>query len=545
MVAIDKLSIVNPQGETIVGILNTKLGVDTGRQQPRIILIGHGDLGHKDGLFFGLLAQGLPYSSFRFDFRGNGESDGKPGYANMKEDADDIATVATHFENEGYEVYGIIGHSRGAIACLKYASTCRKPIPHVINCSGRYKMTDKKCPETDALLDKHGYFDWPVKQRDGITSIQVTREDVDKFTGWDNSHVKNMPLTTCVLTVHGINDKNVPVYNAAMYANAIPNHTLALLPDTDHNFTGHHQDVVKTIVDHLNKHEDDAYEKMTTMNLHSGVIVPRWIDVQGVKNFRDLGGWPIKDGSGYVRERTIFRCGHLGEITPDGIKVLQGLNVKAVFDFRSEPEAERYGSLPVELGIDLFPNAVYVTKEFDPKNLALALKNYCSGPQGMAKTYLDTLENGKQSFGNVLHHIIKEFKPDARNSMIVHCTAGKDRTGLWCMLLLGLCGVDDEVIAREYALSNLGYWLSDEEVQRHADHIKIPVEIMKLTCSAPYEAMKACLAAVKEQYGSIELYVQNECGLSADECNKLRQLMVVPIPFEQKQFYRGQMTASS
>ncbi|ORZ25512.1 Tyrosine/serine-protein phosphatase IphP-type [Absidia repens] len=194
------------------------------------------------------------------------------------------------------------------------------------------------------------------------------------------------------------------------------------------------------------------------MNLHSGVIVPRWIDVQGVKNFRDLGGWLVKDGTGYVRERTIFRCGHLGEITPDGIKVLQGLNVKAVFDFRSEPEAELFGSLPVELGIKLFPNAVYATKKFDPKNWALALENFCSGPPGMAKTYLETLENGKEPFGNVLYHIIKEFKPDTRNSMVVHCTAGKDRTGLWCMLLLGLCGVDDEVIAREYALSNLGYW---------------------------------------------------------------------------------------
>ncbi|ORZ25520.1 hypothetical protein BCR42DRAFT_9588 [Absidia repens] len=57
--------------------------------------------------------------------------------------------------------------------------------------------------------------------------------------------------------------------------------------------------------------------------------------------------------------------------------------------------------------------------------------------------------------------------------------------------------------------------------------------------------MKICLASLKEQYGSIELYVQNECGLSVDECNKLRQVMVVPIPFEQKQFYRGQVTTSS
>lgn len=40
-------------------------------------------LGHKDYLFHRVLAQELPYSSFRFDFRGNGESTGEPGYANM------------------------------------------------------------------------------------------------------------------------------------------------------------------------------------------------------------------------------------------------------------------------------------------------------------------------------------------------------------------------------------------------------------------------------------------------------------------------------
>ena len=39
------------------------------------------------------------------------------------------------------------------------------------------------------------------------------------------------------------------------------------------------------------------------------VCIPRWIDVQGVKNFRDIGGWPVRDGSGYIRERFVFRCG--------------------------------------------------------------------------------------------------------------------------------------------------------------------------------------------------------------------------------------------
>lgn len=54
--------------------------------------------------------------------------------------------------------------------------------------------------------------------------------------------------------------------------------------------------------------------------------------------------------------------------------------------------------------------------------------------------------------------MIEHHSRQSTDAIIVHCTAGKDRTGVFCMLLLGLCGVDEEIIAREYALSNLGYW---------------------------------------------------------------------------------------
>jgi protein tyrosine/serine phosphatase len=54
--------------------------------------------------------------------------------------------------------------------------------------------------------------------------------------------------------------------------------------------------------------------------------------------------------------------------------------------------------------------------------------------------------------------MIEHCSITSTKSLIVHCTAGKDRTGIFGMLLLGLCGVDEEIIANEYALSNLGYW---------------------------------------------------------------------------------------
>ncbi|KAI8384055.1 hypothetical protein BD560DRAFT_293266, partial [Blakeslea trispora] len=173
----------------IVGILQEK-PVLNATQQPRLALIVHGVLGHKDYLFQRLLAQELPLSSFRFDLRGNGESTGSPGFANMLEDTEDIHTVAEYFETKGYQIYAVIGHSRGAIAAFKYATSCEKPLAIMVNISGRYKMNDNQIETTnrhltDSLLKK-GYFDWHVKQRDRIVTIKVTQDQVDKFYSWSN-----------------------------------------------------------------------------------------------------------------------------------------------------------------------------------------------------------------------------------------------------------------------------------------------------------------------------------------------------------------------
>lgn len=68
------------------------------------------------------------------------------------------------------------------------------------------------------------------------------------------------------------------------------------------------------------------------------------------------------------------------------------------------------------------------------------------------------LESGKKLIGDVFRYMIKELSIHERKAIAIHCTAGKDRTGVFVMTLLGLCGVDDEIIAKEYELTNLGYF---------------------------------------------------------------------------------------
>ena len=70
--------------------------------------------------------------------------------------------------------------------------------------------------------------------------------------------------------------------------------------------------------------------------------------------------------------------------------------------------------------------------------------------------YTEILENAPDSYGTIFRHLLNE----PERPLIIHCTAGKDRTGVVCALLLSLCGVDDETISDEYALTEIG--LSDE-----------------------------------------------------------------------------------
>ncbi len=62
------------------------------------------------------------------------------------------------------------------------------------------------------------------------------------------------------------------------------------------------------------------------------------------------------------------------------------------------------------------------------------------------------MKSAPPSYRKILFHIANEpSKP-----LIIHCTAGKDRTGVICALILSLCGVRDEVVAYEYSLTEIG-----------------------------------------------------------------------------------------
>ncbi|TFK39083.1 ectomycorrhiza-regulated esterase [Crucibulum laeve] len=257
-----KLYIPHPEepNRSIVGILE-QLSPRQSTQGRKIALVhfawhnGVSKTAHKDYLFQRRLAVRLPLDSFRFDFRGNHETGGTWKQGALDKDIVDINTVVGFLKREyGYVIDLVVGHSRGALVAFRWLCTTEdgRNVTAFVNASGRYRMHAVKAWQES--FAKQGYHVWEVSVARKQVTAMVTPEDLEAFVSWDTSLVwDHFPAMIDVLTLHGLSDKTVPPYDALIYARALSErtpgtHTLHLMEDADHNFTGRQDEVVDAIL---------------------------------------------------------------------------------------------------------------------------------------------------------------------------------------------------------------------------------------------------------------------------------------------------------
>ncbi len=170
------------------------------------------------------------------------------------------------------------------------------------------------------------------------------------------------------------------------------------------------------------------------------VGLERALLVSGVRNVRDLGG--LSGTRGTVRRGRVLRSAELSALTPAGARTLADLGLRTVFDLRTGAERDespsRFDDAPELAGVRI----VHV-------DFLGTLDDLPAGPMEM---YLHLVERSAVGIVEVLEHL---GRPDAAPAL-VHCTAGKDRTGLTVALLLELLGVPRPTIVADYVASNTG-----------------------------------------------------------------------------------------
>jgi HAD superfamily hydrolase (TIGR01509 family) len=223
------------------------------------------------------------------------------------------------------------------------------------------------------------------------------------------------------------------------------------------------------------------------------------LDWSGCRNTRDLGGLPTRYG---VRTRagTLIRTDSLHHLDDAGRTTFAELGAGLVLDLRSDSEiGEGHPGAgdPADAAHPVAGDPAYRRIPWiDP----LADKHFVPSPT-LAETYRGSLDRNR---GHIVQVLRAVADAPANRPVVVHCHAGKDRTGLLIALLLELAGVPREAIAADYALSEVRLGLQDADPYRR---------------TAP-ETILDSLAFVDSAYGGIRGYL-GWLGLSAGEIHRL------------------------
>jgi len=250
-----------------------------------------------------------------------------------------------------------------------------------------------------------------------------------------------------------------------------------------------------------------------------------WIDLEGAVNVRDLGGLPTADGGSTMPGR-LLRSENLQELSPaDVAKLVEDIGVTTVVDLRTTGEREIEGPAP----LDAVPGVRHV---HHPVLLELG-----SASEAVAEALLVTkIENDRARYpdditcGHYLGYL--EERPEevtgalrsiatAEGAAIVHCAAGKDRTGVIVALALTVAGVRPEAIVADYVATGDRIDAIIERLRRSKTYAE-DVSSRPVQAHLPRpETMREFLDQLDVRYGGLPRWLAGH-GFADDEFSRLR-----------------------
>ena len=236
---------------------------------------------------------------------------------------------------------------------------------------------------------------------------------------------------------------------------------------------------------------------------------------EGVLNARDLGGYPAAGGR-ETRWGAVVRSDSLGALTAAGQAALAGYGIRTIIDLRLADEITRHPNPFAEPG----DHGVAYTNVsvIDPA------AGFPPDTDTLAQNYLWMLDR----FGGFVAEVMAAMAGAPEGGVLIHCAAGKDRTGLMSALLLGLVGVPAETIAADYALTaellrpRDEAWLAAAPPEERAER-----EAMLARYAPTAEVMLEVLAGLEERHGGVEGYLW-EAGVSPADLDRLRERLLAP-----------------
>jgi protein tyrosine/serine phosphatase len=238
----------------------------------------------------------------------------------------------------------------------------------------------------------------------------------------------------------------------------------------------------------------------------------RLIELKGSANFRDIGGYPTVWGE-RVRWNRLYRSDALANLTEDDLIALQPIGVTTIIDLRSHDELAESGPSPLIAAHGTRHRHVpFMRQQAGPTN-------YEHLPP-LSELYVQMIEHG----GPALKAIFEVLADERTYPAVVHCAAGKDRTGVTIALVLRTLGVDDDTIAADYALTAQAMERIIERLRQSGRLAELPRMNPDLM-TANAETMLGLLHTVDTRFGGTE-QVLKDSGVPAGTGEHIRALLL-------------------
>jgi protein-tyrosine phosphatase len=261
--------------------------------------------------------------------------------------------------------------------------------------------------------------------------------------------------------------------------------------------------------------------------MHHSRVLP----LAGACNFRDFGGYPTSDGR-RVRWRRLFRSGVMTHLHPAAIAEIRQLDVRVVCDLRRTDERQRHPNPEFGAGVQRF--------EWDTAVETSPIRT----PEFARSATIDEARAAMLGMYERIPYVLQPrlagtfaaLAQAGEGAFVVHCSAGKDRTGVAVALVLEALGVPREVVVADYVLTNEAVDLAAQLLgaggngvglaETSAPILALPPIARAAVLDAHASYIVASLDAIEARHGSVAAYVRDELAVPVQTIEQLRATLL-------------------
>ncbi len=233
--------------------------------------------------------------------------------------------------------------------------------------------------------------------------------------------------------------------------------------------------------------------------------------VSGAVNFRDTGG--LAAGDTVTRSGVLYRSGNLAHLDAQGAHDLRALGLRRIIDLRADDELRQSPSLLEGVEVDVVRAPLFLG----------SVESFFTTDMSLHEMYSHLVDDASDRIVEVVRAIVE------RQPVLVHCTVGKDRTGITVALTLAAAGVEEDAVVADYARTetllpaerNRAIVEQLRRLHPQASHLEA------LATRSPASAMRAVLARIRETHGSVGEYLVS-AGLPDAVLEELPRILLVP-----------------